>query len=227
MQSLPRELTYDPVLQQLCFQPVAEQADLRLLPPLANFTGIQMPAHSNHSLGNWPGSVGNTSEVRVVFRKPSSPTTFGVGIMLDDDDNPQQVAFVDYIPPDYIPPTNMTAPTSDHSGAGHRHANGNFSVKVGLRPPPPAHSPGTVDELQMLPDDTEVDVRIFYDNGLAEVFFMQGRVVMTLKISATARAGFAIYSGGAAVEVVSASAWQVGSIWVPRKEIGALGADLL
>merc|ERR1712217_198941 len=45
-----------------------------------------------------------------------------------------------------------------------------------------SHTPatdGTVDTLQLLPADTEIDIRVFFDNDFAEVYFMQGRVVMS------------------------------------------------
>ena len=119
--------------------------------------------------------------------------------MTDENGSPKQVAFVDYFPS----AANATS----------------FTVKVGLRPPPPTLSSGTVDTLQMLGSDTEIDVHVFYDNGLAEVFFMKGRVVMTQKIAATAQAGFLIYSDGVPMDVVCASAWRAGSTWVPKAQL--------
>ena len=52
VQSLPRELHYHPVLKQLTFNPVEEQDQLRVMPPLADLSTQQLSANSSLSLDN-------------------------------------------------------------------------------------------------------------------------------------------------------------------------------
>ena len=52
VQSLPRELHYHPVLKQLTFNPVEEQDQLRVMPPLTDLSTQQLSANSSLSLDN-------------------------------------------------------------------------------------------------------------------------------------------------------------------------------
>ena len=227
--TVPREITFDPRLSLLCFNPARELEMLRVQPPLANFTtAMTIPAGSSKSLGNWSGSVGNTSDVTVRFKVPAMATTFGLGMMTGPAGIPTALAFVDFVPP----------PAGDA---------GNFSVSVGVRLPTSAsdHTPdssgpgkGPVATLQMLPGDTTLDIRCLFDNTVAELFWMGGRVAMTVRLRATKQAGFTVFasagergasvesgsgsgsgSGAAAVELESAQAWRMGSMWVSKAEV--------
>eukprot|EP01050_Picozoa_sp_SAG11_P005209 SAG11_NODE_358_length_10235_cov_5.689917_7_plen_109_part_00 len=76
-----------------------------------------------------------------------------------------------------------------------------------------------VDTLQLTSEDEEIDVRVFFDGHITEIFFMGGRVAMTVGIKATESSGFTIFAEGAeAVEVSGVEAWHMGSIWVPKSE---------
>jgi hypothetical protein len=89
---------------------------------------------------------------------------------------------------------------------------------------------GAEDSLQLTADDTELDVRVFFDGHFAEIFFMGGRVAMTVPIHATRSAGFSVFALGeeggsistspaAAVEVVRAEAYHMRSIWISKEEV--------
>eukprot|EP01050_Picozoa_sp_SAG11_P005210 SAG11_NODE_358_length_10235_cov_5.689917_8_plen_285_part_00 len=136
IQSLARELTYDPLLRQICYNPPAELAALRQQPPLVNITGVTTVqpglAHSL-SLGNWSArSLGNSSEVWARFKIPrpnkalrmttangsgggdgdGQNVSFGVGIMTDRAPHwPSRLAFVEFEQP---PPAA--------AAGGHTHA---------------------------------------------------------------------------------------------------------
>eukprot|EP01050_Picozoa_sp_SAG11_P009124 SAG11_NODE_839_length_6916_cov_7.427314_3_plen_173_part_00 len=83
---------------------------------------------------------------------------------------------------------------------------------------------GVVGSVQLLPTDTELDIRVFYDHDFLEVFFMQGRTVMSLgkkqaNVETVANGGFGVYTTNAAATVSSATAWSVGSIWVSKATV--------
>jgi len=78
--TLPREVTWNPELQQLVHSPLEEQ-DLLRGEQLANLRGQDIAANTTVSLGKWPESIGNQSEVEVIFERPSIPARVGVVVM--------------------------------------------------------------------------------------------------------------------------------------------------
>ena len=145
-QSLARELSYDPFLQQLCYNPPPEMAALRQLPPLYQTgAGFTLAAGASRSLGNWTDSAGNSSEVWVRFKVPmpsdrdvtaangnsagGALVTFGIGIMTSDQPPhaPTRLAYVDYLPPPPPPPL----PLGGEVGASTTV----FNATVGVRSP--------------------------------------------------------------------------------------------
>lgn len=79
------------------------------------------------------------------------------------------------------------------------------------------------DELRLLPQDTEITIRVFTDRTLVEAYWMDGRVAMT---SATkpgeSRAGLPqieVFSSVDGVELGSATVWEMQSIWVSKEEV--------
>ena len=72
---------------------------------------------------------------------------------------------------------------------------------------------------------SSLSVRVFYDHDFAEIFFMQGRVVMSIgkkqlsSLMAVENGGFSAYTTAADVVVSKASAWAVGSIWVSKASV--------
>lgn len=216
-QTLPRVVTWHPELQQLVFSPVEEQAALRALPALATMPSVTVGAGAQVSLGSWPDSVGNQSEVTASFQLPTKPATFGIGFMTTAG-KPTKEAFVSFVP----------ASEADAIGV-----SGSWKVRVGVRAtttgdttgdtaalaearPPPPPAPGSM--LNLLPADTQIEIRIFMDNTFAEVYFMGGRVAITSTTAATDDAGFTLFSD-AAVTAVNVSAYHVDPIWVSPAEV--------
>lgn len=82
VQTMPREVTWNPELQQLVFTPVEEQDTLRT-GKIGSFSG-SLTAGKAASLG-LPKSAGNQSEVVVSFKRPTSDATLGVTVMANAD----------------------------------------------------------------------------------------------------------------------------------------------
>jgi sucrose-6-phosphate hydrolase SacC (GH32 family) len=203
--TLPREVTWHPQLQQLVFSPVKEQASLR-----RDVIGVlgrtALPLGQPVAIGRGP--VGNQSEVAVSFARPaaSGPSGFNLTVPASfparRGASPSMQGIV------------LTLDYSDSSdGAvvvvGCRRANFSTSVKL-------------------LPADTTIDIRVFTDGIIVEVYVMGGRTAITLRTytlpgstNATAAAPISVASvhGSAEMSVVSASAWKVGAIWVSTEEV--------
>lgn len=104
---------------------------------------------------------------------------------------------------------------------------------------------GVLDTLQLTAADEELDVRVstplnkslypathltayneeihssdqvFFDGHFAEVFFMGGRVAMTVAIPATKSAGFTMFADSA-VSVSRAHAFHMNAIWASKSEV--------
>jgi hypothetical protein len=66
---------------------------------------------------------------------------------------------------------------------------------------------------------------VFYDHDFAEIFFMQGRVVMSLgkpqqkSLVAVDNGGFSAYTTTSPAVVSKADAWAVDSIWVSKASV--------
>ena len=67
--------------------------------------------------------------------------------------------------------------------------------------------------------------RVFFDHDFAEIFFMQGRLVMSLgkpqqnSLVAVDNGGFSAYTTTSPVVVSTANAWAVDSIWVSKASV--------
>jgi len=86
------------------------------------------------------------------------------------------------------------------------------------RRPPPAITLAT-DTLQLLPSDSTLDMRIFTDNGIVEVYWMDGRVVMTAITPLDLRSGSITMSSTGANTTASATAWAMGGIWTSAERV--------
>ena len=77
----------------------------------------------------------------------------------------------------------------------------------------------------MLSSQHEIEIRIFYDNTFAEIFWMGGRAVITAAIPATKEAGYVAFARGgdhsATVVAKRIQAFRMNSIWVPVDQIVA------
>ena len=111
-QTMPREVTWHPQLQQLVYSPVDEQANLRgavmgsiegkaLTANISTSLGailtlshtIETPVHAMltliHATSGLPPQAGNQSEIRVSFARPSTPTRLSVRVMVDEKTAPK------------------------------------------------------------------------------------------------------------------------------------------
>jgi len=184
-QTLPREVTWHPELQQLVYTPVEEQSQLRgaVIGSLANTTLVANVPHSLHL----PPQGGNQSEVRVTIQRPTSAVRLSVNVMVDAARKATGTEFfIAYVPP----------------------ADGKPSeVQVGS-------AYGTVDVLKLLPSDETLDMALFVDNTFTEVFWMGGRVAMTITTPTSGGHDDVTVAATEPGVTVSATAWAVDSIWV-------------
>lgn len=80
-----------------------------------------------------------------------------------------------------------------------------------------------LDKLQLLPTDAEITLRVFVDVGVIEAYWMDGRVAMTIAtqglkpVANTPQAE--AYTTAAGVELASAKAYTMGSIWVTPEQV--------
>jgi sucrose-6-phosphate hydrolase SacC (GH32 family) len=205
-QTLPREVTWHPELQQLVFSPLAEQAALRASPPLFSQSSVAIPAGLKTPLQlKLPAGTGLQSEVYASFPIPTAATTFGILLF------GKYEAFVSF------------APAINGIGNG---VSGSWQVQVGVGTAPSEinSSNSTTDRgapgpmLNLLPSDKQIDIRVYYDQTFAEVFFMNGRVAITKTLAGSAAADHAVFSS-AAITANNVSAWSVNSIWTTPEDV--------
>ena len=104
-QSLPREVTWNAELQQLCYALLEEQAAMRtkILPTTSLQAGTTLTAGRRVILGSdsggsqgWPHSARNQSEVLLSFEFPTQATVFGlVGMATEEPASSDTFFFVD------------------------------------------------------------------------------------------------------------------------------------
>ena len=80
-QSLPREVTWHPELQQLLFSPVEELEQLRGS-VIGKLSSTKLTPNKATSL-QLPSKAGNQSEVHVSFKRPTSSARLSVHVMVD------------------------------------------------------------------------------------------------------------------------------------------------
>jgi sucrose-6-phosphate hydrolase SacC (GH32 family) len=197
-QTLPREVTWHPELQQLVYSPVEEQEQLRGA-VIGSLQSRVIAANATTAL-ELPAQLGNQSEVRVSFERPAAAVRLSVNVMVDAARSAKGVEFfIDYQP-------------------------GAAKVTVG--------SGGTTDMLSLLAGDKTIDLALFVDNTFTEVFWMNGRVAMTVDTKTSGGQDDVTISASQAGVTASATVWQVGSIWVdpevvkqtPRRDSSLMGA---
>ena len=101
--------------------------------------------------------------------------------------------------------------------------DGSSGERAARRPIPPIML--TTDTLQLLPSDTALDVRIFTDNGVLEVYWMDGRVVMTVVTPLNLRSGAITMGSTGTNTTASATAWAMGGIWTSVERVLASTTD--
>ena len=193
-QGLAREARYHAALARLVFAPVPGMADLRAAPPLFQAALVAVPAGGAVWLGDWPAGAGNTSEVAATFALPrgGAPVAFGVRVNV---------------------------------GRGRGGANASNALRVAFDPASRAANVtwGAVEAaLPILPGDEEVDVHIFLDRAIAEVYVGKGRLAFTVAAgsdASAAEAGMALFAEGGAATATGVGAWHLNSCWVSKEEV--------
>ena len=96
-QTLPREVTWHPVLQQLVFSPVEEQDSLRGA-TIASLPSMPLAPNVSTPLG-LPPTAGKQSEIRISFARPAGAVRLSVHVMADRSRNVTGTEFfVEYVP---------------------------------------------------------------------------------------------------------------------------------
>jgi sucrose-6-phosphate hydrolase SacC (GH32 family) len=217
IQTVPREMHYHPQLGRVVFTPAREMIRLRKTPMLAQVTAAEL----------------NTTQPVRLNASSSSELLIHIG----------------------LPKGDMQISISLLGGAGTvfvnltRSTGGNGSAVCGFRSPDVCGghdcpipcvgmTPCYTDSFDLLPSDTDLEVRLFLDGNtraggeqyaVAEAYFQHGRVAMTMPInasctsSATATAcswDAAISASGKSATVVKkATSYQLGSIWVSEEQV--------
>jgi sucrose-6-phosphate hydrolase SacC (GH32 family) len=201
--TLPREVTWHPQLLQLVFSPVKEQASLR-----RDVIGVlgrtALPLDQPVAIGAEP--PGNQTEVAVSFARPTAPGLTRFNLTVPASFPSRRIA---------SPAMQGIVLTLDYSDSSDgevvvvRCLRANFSTSV-----------------KLLPTDTTIDIRVYTDGIVVEIYVMGGRTAITLHTyalpgatNATAVARISVTSVLGRGEVVSASAWKVGAIWVSTEEV--------
>jgi beta-fructofuranosidase len=201
-QTLPREITWNPELQQLVYSPVVEQDKLRG-DVLGTLGATEIKPNTPVPIGAFPAHVGKQSEVDLTFAIPSEAAKFGVVVMGDNGAQPSKgtLFYIDYKPP-----------TKDRMTTEGVHIVSVGAESVG------ATDGGTVDTLKISPNDRSITLRVYVDNTFCEAYWQHGRVAMTITTAATTEATMSVMSTDS-VSLESAKAWRVNSIWVSPKDV--------
>jgi len=189
-QTLPREVTWHPELQQLVYSPVEEQDTLRGA-MIGSLKDKVLDANVSTPMG-FPNQAGNQSEIRVSFNRPSVAVRLSINVMVDTKNSVKGTEFfVDYVP------------SSDEIAI--------IKVQVG--------GGGATDTLSLLPEDKTIDMALYVDNTMTEAFWMGGRVAMTTVTKSSQGSDDVTVVASQPGITVSATAWQVGSIWVTPDDV--------
>ena len=243
-ESLPREVTWNPELQQLCYAPLAEQDSLRAAPLAVPTVPLHLGKNDEDVAvisTKWAKGVGAQSELTVTFALPDASALLGVVVMASaqDDDAASSSGtffFVEFTaeaaaasakeasatattPPRSVVVGAMQNRTAAAGGSGSRLA---FSCAA----------PGVKcsnDTLQLTASDTELTMRIFVDANLAECYWQTNRVAMIVtappptgeeQVAATVTALVAVSDASSSfIDVTALNAWSVEDVWITPDEV--------
>ena len=214
-QSLLREVTYDPRLQMLNFQPTPEMRQLRRQVLSSIATATPVPPHGVIELPT-PPLLANQSEVRVTFAMPTTRVNFGVRVMTD-----------------CVPGGGGGGPACPPLGSvgmeyalsfapPEQHLSGevfNATVGKGANGVPAGFG---VSPLPLLTSETTLELVVFVDHSVIEVFWQRGRIVMTDHVDSKLFAappslnpvqGVQIWASGPGVTVLNATVWRLADTW--------------
>eukprot|EP00930_Biecheleria_cincta_P043724 TRINITY_DN30002_c0_g1_i1.p1 TRINITY_DN30002_c0_g1~~TRINITY_DN30002_c0_g1_i1.p1 ORF type:complete len:610 (+),score=56.67 TRINITY_DN30002_c0_g1_i1:174-2003(+) len=214
-QSLLREITYDPRLGMLCFFPVEETALLRRQVLASISTSTEIPAGGVLPLPTSPNSA-NQSEVRVSFALPSTDVIFGVRVMgAPEDCSSAQPCSRSFASPGLDFSINFTQAPANASA---------WAVRVGQLSGCP-QACGLTAMLPLLHSDKQIEMTLYVDHTVVEVYFAGGRVAMTASIpkeflllprGKKTQQVVEIFASKPGVIAVSATVWRMDNIWDPE-----------
>eukprot|EP00747_Dinoflagellata_sp_TGD_P197358 gnl/TRDRNA2_/TRDRNA2_68603_c0_seq1.p1 gnl/TRDRNA2_/TRDRNA2_68603_c0~~gnl/TRDRNA2_/TRDRNA2_68603_c0_seq1.p1 ORF type:complete len:624 (+),score=69.24 gnl/TRDRNA2_/TRDRNA2_68603_c0_seq1:30-1901(+) len=201
--SLTRQITWHPVLRQLVHSPAEELVALRG-DVLLSQTGISLREKDSVWLGDWPRGVGNQAEIVIKLARPNSSTVFGIDVMAGSVDSARALnsstrIFLDYqvgLDTAQVGVTSGTSPWSIQE-TGHRST------------------------LKLLPEDTEIEIRVFIDHTFVEAYWMDGRVAISSALlgSSPTVFGMRLFNVEQAVFVSDLHVWWMKSIWKSPEQV--------
>lgn len=193
--TLPREITWNAELAQLCFAPLEEQSKLRgavlgkLKPqPL-------LPAKPLSLLPK--GTVGgNQSEAVLSFAMPTAAVNVTVALMVGAGKRGAAAVTLHFTPP--ATPSKTPWHAVSVSGTGVEAT-----------------------ELRLAKTDSSIELRLFVDQVMAEAFWQGGRMASTLAAGpgCGADCGIVVTADAAGASLLSATAWAVNPIWVTPQDV--------
>jgi sucrose-6-phosphate hydrolase SacC (GH32 family) len=167
--TLPREILWDPELQQLVFAPIPETELLRV--PIGPHVDVKLALYNRsavvQTLANNAMLVNGTAEVLLNITRPSVAATFGIAVSTNlSGSGSISTALGLYIYIAYVPPT----------------APGPHSAGLGIVDLGDSKSHNNIHESFAVSDhDRFLSLRIYKDQDLLEVFWQGGRVVKALR----------------------------------------------
>ena len=206
-QSMPRVVNYHATLRRLVFTPPPEMEALRLQPPLFEQGAVSVAPNASVWLGDWAPGAGNQSELVAAFALPSTSGSFGVTVLNGAAKGAGAAS-----------PAAAPGSAANASGVVVRidFDAPSFSANASIG--------GLRRTLPLLAGDSVVDVRVFVDRSILEVYVMGGRLAFTVPAGgpASAReAGMTLFAEGGSEAIVArnVSAWRVDSIWTTPEAV--------
>ena len=102
--------------------------------------------------------------------------------------------------------------------SGYPSQRANPTCTSGVKPGGSPPQVGTA--IPLLPGDIALDVRVFLDNTFLEVFLMEGRLALTLRLQAPiVDAGMSLFANHSDVTATGVNVWRMGEIWKSTEEV--------
>jgi sucrose-6-phosphate hydrolase SacC (GH32 family) len=228
--SLPREITYDSALGQLCFSPLEEQQSLRIAPLIDLQNTTDIPNNGTLLLGDFNRS---TFELEVVFTLPEGDAKFGV-VLGARQNSARSGGGLQYSRAEGTSSSSSSSSSASWHDKTEQATGQLFYVDykqggiVTVGSESAAGSFGS-QVLQVAAAETQIRLQLFADGSVVEAYWQGGRVVMTSNVGGSL--GSTLGSVGvsstpstssmpvSAVRLEKMTAWGVGSIWVSPEEV--------
>ncbi len=161
-QTLPRVVTYHPLMKRLVFSPAPELQLLRklvALPTLPNRTALQPNVSTPLAQGSgWEPGQGAVSEVRVRWKRPAVSARLSLTVMMDATGSQGHTIGMDYRPPPAAHGTEGYATMPMYNVS----VDGTCDTGRGSN----AYS---CEGLWLLPTDDVIELTVYVDNTVAEL----------------------------------------------------------